>query len=54
MRRDLSIIFFLLILIILFYQLHYGYDPSLRKKTAILLKNEKFQIQPNEYTPVGI
>jgi hypothetical protein len=56
-RRDLSILFFLLILfflIVLFYQLHYTYDPSSRIQLPIFTKNEKFRIAINEYPSVWI
>jgi hypothetical protein len=51
MRRDLWIIFFLLILIILLYQLHDA-DSSLRTESLVLLNNEKFKIQTNEYSSI--
>ncbi len=54
-RRDLWIVFFLLILfflIILFYRLHYTYDPSSRIQTSILTKNQKFRIEKLEYPSV--
>jgi hypothetical protein len=54
-RRDLSILFFLLILfflVVLLYQLHYTYEPSPRISLPIFTKNEKFRMEINEYPSV--
>ena len=56
-RRDLSIFFFLLILvflIVLFYQFHYTHDPFPRIPLPKMTKNDKFRIEINEYPSVGI